>query len=204
MGAHRLLVYRRRAVGRASRHQAQCVKLRVDGGYHPADLAAAAAANEDGGAGGAGGAGGGGGAAAAAAAGAPARCATPELILDEVPSAAQPRPVLVTGEAASGKSTFARLFIVTCLQQFSELQLVPYLLTTIDLMRIIKQNCSAATTSTATRPVYGPRARYLFLKQAMLERRLVLFLDGMTRRLPASSGLRGVHQTACRMTARIA
>ena len=89
--------------------------------------------------------------------------------------------MLVTGEAASGKSTFARLFIVTCLQQRPELQLVPYLLTTIDLVRIIKQNSLGGDYLDGyLRSVYGPRSRrYLFLKQAMLERRLVLFLDGM-------------------------
>ena len=50
------------------------------------------------------------------------------------------KPVLVVGEAASGKSTFARLFLIMCIQQQQQAQLVPFLLTTIDLMRIIKQN----------------------------------------------------------------
>ena len=74
-----------------------------------------------------------------------------------------------------------RLFMVMCLQQRPELQLVPFLLTTIDLMRIIKQNALGGDYLDGyLRSVYGPRSRrYLFLKQAMMERRLVLFLDGM-------------------------
>ena len=91
------------------------------------------------------------------------------------------RPIIVLGDAASGKSTFARLFLVLCIQQRRDPQLVPFLLTTIDLVRIIKQNSIGADFLDGyLRSVYGPRSRrYLFLKQAMLERRLVLFLDGM-------------------------
>ena len=91
------------------------------------------------------------------------------------------RPVLVVGEAASGKSTFARLFLIMCIQQQQQAQLVPFLLTTIDLVRIIKQNNLAGDYLDGyLRSVYGPNSRrYLFLKQAMMERRLVLFLDGM-------------------------
>jgi hypothetical protein len=89
-------------------------------------------------------------------------------VLDEVASERQSKPVLVTGEAASGKSTFARLFMVRCLQQRPELLLVPFLLTTIDLMRIIKQNSLGGDYLDGyLRSVYGPRSRrYLFLKQA--------------------------------------
>ena len=43
------------------------------------------------------------------------------------------------GDAASGKSTFARLFLVLCTQQEHTPPLVPFLLTAIDLVRIIKQ-----------------------------------------------------------------
>ena len=91
------------------------------------------------------------------------------------------RPLIVVGDAASGKSTFARLFLVLCIQQRREPQLVPYLLSTIDLVRIIKQNSLGGDYLDGyLRCVYGPRSRrYLYLKQAMLERRLVLFLDGM-------------------------
>ena len=48
-------------------------------------------------------------------------------------------------------------------------------------MRIIKQNdLGADYLDGYLRSVYGPSSRrYLFLKQAMMERRLVLFLDGM-------------------------
>ena len=34
-------------------------------------------------------------------------------------------PILVIGEAASGKSTLARLFLVQCVQQMQGLELVP-------------------------------------------------------------------------------
>jgi hypothetical protein len=130
-----------------------------------------------------------------------------DVVMDEVASGdAQSKPVLVTGEAASGKSTFARLFMVKCLHQRPELQLVPFLLTTIDLMRIIKQNSLAGDYLDGfLRSVYGPRSRrYLFLKQAMLERRLVLFLDGMDE---VPTGLKSVVEahimTAVRMSARV-
>ena len=85
------------------------------------------------------------------------------------------------GDAASGKSTFARLFLVLGILQRREPRLVPFLLTTIDLVRIIKQNSLGGDYLDGyLRSVYGPRSRrYLFLKQALLERRLVLFLDGM-------------------------
>ena len=69
-----------------------------------------------------------------------------------------------------------------CLQQQAASQLVPFLITTIDLVRIIKQNglSQGDYLDGYLRSVYGPNSRrYLFLKQAMLERRLVLFLDGM-------------------------
>ena len=58
---------------------------------------------------------------------------------------------------------------------------MPFLITTIDLVRVIKQNdLGADYLDGYLRSVYGPNSRrYLFLKQAMLERRLVLFLDGM-------------------------
>ena len=58
----------------------------------------------------------------------------------EVEADALGKPVLVVGEAASGKSTFARLFLMQCIQQQAASQLVPFLITTIDLVRIIKQN----------------------------------------------------------------
>ena len=91
------------------------------------------------------------------------------------------QPLVVIGDAASGKSTFARLFLILCIQNRREPQLVPFLLTTIDLVRIIKQNSLAGDYLDGyLRSVYGPRSRrYLYLKQAMLEGRLVLFLDGM-------------------------
>jgi hypothetical protein len=91
------------------------------------------------------------------------------------------RPIIVLGDAASGKSTFARLFLVLGILQRREPRLVPFLLTTIDLVRIIKQNSLGGDYLDGyLRSVYGPRSRrYLFLKQALLERRLVLFLDGM-------------------------
>ena len=108
--------------------------------------------------------------------------------------------MLVVGEAASGKSTFARLFLMQCIQQQAASQLVPFLITTIDLVRIIKQNrtlplplplpLTLPLTPTPTqvriikqnalgadyldgylRCIYGPNSRrYLFLKQAMMER----------------------------------
>ena len=79
------------------------------------------------------------------------------------------KPVLVVGEAASGKSTFARLFLITCIEQTGHLQLVPYLLTTIDLVRVIKQNNLLGDYLDGyLRAVYGPSSRrYLFLKQAL-------------------------------------
>ena len=91
------------------------------------------------------------------------------------------RPLIVIGDAASGKSTFARLFLIMCIQNRREPQLVPFLLTTIDLVRIVKQNhVGGDYLDGYLRSVYGPRSRrYVTLKQAMLERRLVLFLDGM-------------------------
>ena len=51
----------------------------------------------------------------------------------------------------------------------------------IPASRIIRQNSLTLDYLDGyLRCVYGPRSRrYLYLKQAMLERRLVLFLDGM-------------------------
>ena len=91
------------------------------------------------------------------------------------------RPLLVIGEAASGKSTLARLFLVLCVQQRREPQLVPYLLTTKDLVRIMKQRSLGGDYLDGyLRSVYGPRSRrYTFLKQAILERRVILVLDGV-------------------------
>ena len=76
------------------------------------------------------------------------------------------------GDAASGKSTFARLFLILCIQQRREPQLVPYLVTTIDLVRIIKQNhLGGDYLDGYLRSVYGPRSRrYLFLKQVRTSR----------------------------------
>jgi hypothetical protein len=91
-----------------------------------------------------------------------------DVVMDEVTSGdAQSKLVLVVGEAASGKSTFAR-FMVKCLHQRPELQLVPFLLTTIDLMRIIKQNSlaeaessrrSLPTTRASASPLHGDEGR---------------------------------------------
>ena len=77
-----------------------------------------------------------------------------------------------------GKSTLARLLLVLAIQQRREVTLVPFLLTTIDLVRIVKQNAlSGDYIDGYLRALYGPRSRrYALLKQAMLERRLVLFL----------------------------
>ena len=129
-----------------------------------------------------------------------------EVVMREVCSEVEDaRPVLVIGEAASGKSTFARLFLVMCIQR-QQLGLVPFLIPTIDLVRLIKQNdLTADYLDGYLRAVYGPSARrYLFLKQAMLERRLVLFLDGMDE---VPTGLKSVIEayimTAMRMSARI-
>jgi len=82
------------------------------------------------------------------------------------------RPLIVIGDAASGKSTFARLFLILCIQQRREPQLVPYLVTTIDLVRIIKQNhLGGDYLDGYLRSVYGPRSRrYLFLKQVRTSR----------------------------------
>ena len=97
------------------------------------------------------------------------------------------------------------LLLVLCIQQRRDVRSSP--------------SCSPRSTSCASssrtlrgdyidgylRSVYGPRSRrYLFLKQAMLERRLVLFLDGMDE---VPTGLKSVVEahvmTAARMCCRI-
>lgn len=115
-----------------------------------------------------------------------------ELVMHNVCSDAG-QPVMVIGEAASGKSTFARLFLSMCMQQAHGMQLVPFLVTTIDLVRAIKQNnLSGDYLDGYLRTLYGPSSRqYVFLKQAMLERRLVLFFDGMDEVRPHCSVISG-------------
>ena len=103
-----------------------------------------------------------------------------EVVMREVCSEVEDaRPVLVIGEAASGKSTFARLFLVMCIQR-QQLGLVPFLIPTIDLVRLIKQNdLTADYLDGYLRAVYGPSSRrYLFrhLSRDLCYSRLLHFL----------------------------
>ena len=90
-----------------------------------------------------------------------------EVVIREVQED-QGKPIVVVGEAASGKSTFARLFLIMCIQQMQRTQFVPYLLTTIDLVRIIRQKgLHGDLIDGYLGAVYGTNSRrYLFLKQA--------------------------------------
>ena len=103
-----------------------------------------------------------------------------EVVMREVQDD-RSKPIVVVGEAASGKSTFARLFLIMCIQEMQGLQFVPFLLTTIDLVRVIRaKQLHGDLIDGYLRAVYSANSRrYLFLKQAMMERRFVLFLDGM-------------------------